>query len=307
MNKQIPFGFNSTASEVLDGVDLSGKTVIVTGGASGIGIETVKSLAAAGASVTIAARRVDAAEEVARDLRAATSNEKIEVRPLDVSDLNSVRSFVAEWAKPINVLINNAGIMMPPELERSAEGCEMQFATNYLGHFALALGLRRHLAAAQGARVVSVSSMGSLFGPVIWDDPHFHFTPYNALAGYAQSKTACILLSVGIKERWASDGIVSNSLNPGAIATNLQRHTGGLKTPEHLRKTPEQGAATSVLLAASPLVEGVNGAYFDDCQQAPVVTKRPEGKLDGVAAYALDTANAARLWDMGLSLIGEGK
>jgi NAD(P)-dependent dehydrogenase (short-subunit alcohol dehydrogenase family) len=211
MAQQIPFGFTSTASEVLAGVDLSGKTMIVTGGASGIGIETVKSLAAAGASVTIAARRVDAAEEVAKGLRAETGNSKIEVRPLDVADLNSVKKFADDWDKPIHALVNNAGIMMVPELERTAEGCELQFGTNFLGHFALTMGLRRQLAAASGARVVSVSSTGSLFGPVIWDDPHFHFTQYNPLLGYAQSKTACILLSVGIKERWAFDGIVSNA------------------------------------------------------------------------------------------------
>jgi NAD(P)-dependent dehydrogenase (short-subunit alcohol dehydrogenase family) len=163
MSQQIPFGFTSTASEVLAGVDLSGKTMIVTGGASGIGIETVKSLAAAGASVTIAARRVDAAEEVAKGLRAETGNSKIEVRPLDVADLNSVKKFADDWDKPIHALVNNAGIMMVPELERTAEGCELQFGTNFLGHFALTMGLRRQLAAANGARVVSVSSTGSLF------------------------------------------------------------------------------------------------------------------------------------------------
>ncbi len=307
MSQQIPFGFTSTASEVLAGVDLSGKTMIVTGGASGIGIETAKSFAAAGASVTIAARRVDAAEEVAKGLRTETGNSKIEVRPLDVADLNSVQKFVDDWDKPIHALVNNAGIMMVPELERTAEGCELQFGTNFLGHFALTIGLRRQLAAADGARVVSVSSTGSLFGPIIWDDPHFNFTQYNPLLGYAQSKTACILLSVGIKERWASDGIVSNALNPGAIATNLQRYTGGLKTPEHLRKNPQQGAATSVLLAASPLVEGANGRYFDNCQEAPLTARRPDGKLEGVAPYALDSANADRLWEMALRIVGEPK
>ncbi|RCW82343.1 SDR family NAD(P)-dependent oxidoreductase [Phyllobacterium bourgognense] len=307
MSRLIPFGFSSTASEVLSGVDLTGKTMIVTGGASGIGVETVKSLAAAGASVTIAARRPEAAAEIAQTLRKQTGNQNIDVRQLDLSDLQSVRAFVADWDKPIHALINNAGIMALPELDRSREGCEMQFATNFLGHFALTLGLRGNLAMAQGARVVSVSSTGSLFGPVFWDDPHFRFIPYNPLLAYAQSKTACILLSVGIKDRWKSDGIVSNALNPGAIATNLQRHTGGLRTPEHLRKTPEQGASTSVLLAASPLVEGLNGRYFDNCQEARLVAQRPEGKLEGVAAYALDSTNADRLWEMALNIVGEPK
>ncbi|NNH81595.1 SDR family NAD(P)-dependent oxidoreductase [Rhizobium laguerreae] len=303
MTTTLPFGFSSTAAEVLSGVDLAGKNMIVTGGASGIGIETVKSLASAGAAVTIAARRPEAAEEVAQSLREQIANPQIEVRPLDLADLRSVRNFVADWEKPLHALINNAGVMALPELERSAEGCEMQFATNFLGHFALTTGLRRHLADAQGARVVSVSSTGSLFGPVFWDDPHFRFIPYTPLLGYAQSKTACILLSVGIASRWESDGIVSNALNPGAIATNLQRHTGGLRTPEHLRKTPEQGASTSVMLAGSPLVEGVSGQYFDDCQVAPVLPGRPDGKMEGVAAYALDMENADRLWRMATELI----
>ncbi|WP_168257195.1 SDR family NAD(P)-dependent oxidoreductase [Rhizobium laguerreae] len=304
MTTTLPFGFSSSAAEVLSGVDLAGKNMIVTGGASGIGIETVKSLASAGAAVTIAARRPEAAEDVARSLRAQMGNPQIDVRQLDLADLRSVRNFVADWEKPLHALVNNAGIMALPELERTSEGCEMQFATNFLGHFALTTGLRRHLADAQGARVVSVSSTGSLFGPVFWDDPHFRFIPYTPLLGYAQSKTACILLSVGIANRWKSDGIVSNALNPGAIATNLQRHTGGLRTPEHLRKTPEQGASTSVMLAGSPLVEGVSGRYFDDCQVAPLLPGRPDGKLEGVAAYALDMENADRLWRMATELIG---
>ncbi|WP_189635787.1 SDR family NAD(P)-dependent oxidoreductase [Rhizobium grahamii] len=304
MTDILPFGFSTTATEVLSGVDLRGKTMIVTGGASGIGIETVKALASAGAAVTIAARRPEAAADLALTLREQSRNPQIDVRQLDLADLRSVRKFVADWDKPLHALVNNAGIMALPELERSAEGCEMQFATNFLGHFALTTGLHPHLAKAQGSRVVSVSSTGSLFGPVFWDDPHFRFIPYTPLLGYAQSKTACILLSVGIARRWEADGIVSNALNPGAIATNLQRHTGGLRTPEHLRKTPEQGASTSVLLAGSPLVQGVNGQYFDDCHIAPVLPARPDGKLEGVAAYSLDGENADRLWQLATDLIG---
>lgn len=253
------FGFTSTASEVLAGVDLTGRTVIVTGGASGIGIETVRALARAGADVTIAARRPDAAEAVASDLRAATRNPNIHVSALDVADLASVRAFVAGWHRPLHALINNAGVMALPTLDRNADGRELQFATNYLGHFALTLELHPWLKAAQGARVVSVSSTGSLFGSVQWDDPDFRFTSYDPVLAYGQSKTACILMAVGIARTWSADGITGNALNPGAIATNLQRHTGGLRTPEHLRKTPEQGAATSVLLAASPLLEGISG------------------------------------------------
>jgi NAD(P)-dependent dehydrogenase (short-subunit alcohol dehydrogenase family) len=277
--------------------------MIVTGGASGIGIETTSALAAAGATVVIAARRREAAEEVAADLRGRTGNLAIQSRQLDLADLRSVDRFVDDWEGPVHALVNNAGIMALPELQRTSQGWEMQFATNFLGHFALTLGLRGSLAKAQGARVVSVSSSGSLFGPVFWDDPHFHFIPYDPLLAYAQSKTACTLMSVAIRDRWADDGIVSNALNPGAIATNLQRHTGGLRTPEHLRKTPEEGAATSVLLAASPLVEGTNGRYFENCAEAPVVPSRPQLRLEGVAPYALDSANAQRLWEMALELL----
>jgi NAD(P)-dependent dehydrogenase (short-subunit alcohol dehydrogenase family) len=173
----------------------------------------------------------------------------------------------------------------------------MQFATNFLGHFALTCGLQPWLKERRG-RVVSVASTGSLYGPVLWDDPDFRFIQYDPLLAYAQSKTACILLSVAIAQRWAATGITSNALHPGAIATNLQRHTGGLRTPEAYRKTPEQGAATAVLLAASPLLGGVSGRYFEDCNEMEVVNERPEGRVSGVAAYALDPAKADRLWSM---------
>jgi NAD(P)-dependent dehydrogenase (short-subunit alcohol dehydrogenase family) len=300
-----PFGFSTTADDVLKGIDLAGKTMIVTGGAAGIGLETTRSLATAGASVTIAARRPREAEQVAYELRRSTANDAIYVRPLDLVDLESIRAFVEGWEGPIHALVNNAGIMALPDLRRSPEGCEMQFATNFLGHFALTLGLRRYLAQAGSARVVSVSSTGSLFGPVLWDDPHFRFISYDPLLAYAQSKTACILLSVSIAERWAGDGIVSNAMHPGAIATNLQRHTGGLRTPEPLRKTPQQGAATSVLLAASPSVEGISGRYFENCREAPICQERWGAALAGVAPYALDRASAERLWDMALCLTGQ--
>ena len=297
------FGFTSTAHEVISDVDLTGKVMIVTGGAGGIGVETVRALASAGADVTIATRRPDAAVEIARDLRNATGNQKISVAELDVADPASVAAFVAGWDRPLHVLVNNAGVMALPTLERTRDGREMQFATNYLGHFALTLGLHRWLKAAGGARVVSVSSIGSLYGSVQWDDPDFRFTVYDPVLAYAQSKTACILMAVAIAQRWHADGITANALNPGAIATNLQRHTGGLRTPEHLRKTPQQGAATTVLLAGSPLVHGISGRYFDHCNQAETITSR-DNRFAGVAHYALDQANADRLWTMATTMIG---
>lgn len=304
MSMDIPFGFNSTAKEVLEGIDLSGKNVIVTGGAGGIGLETTKALAAAGASVTIAARRPDDAQAVADKIGSEITSGSVSVRQLDVADLSSVRAFVRGWDDKLDVLVNNAGVMAIPDLQRTPEGREMQFATNYLGHFALALGLRRHLAKADGARVISVASVGSLFAPIFWDDPDFRFLTYDPLLGYGQSKTASILMSVGITRKWESDGITSNALNPGAIATNLQKHTGGLRTPEHLRKTAEQGAATTVLLAGSPLVEGRSGEYYDDCQPAPIVEERGNGPFKGVARYAIDENNAQRLWSMAVTMLG---
>jgi NAD(P)-dependent dehydrogenase (short-subunit alcohol dehydrogenase family) len=303
MTTPIPFGFSSTAADVLEGVDLSGRNVIVTGGAAGIGLETTRALAAAGADVTVAARRPNEAENAVAELKRAMPEARLRVRRLDLADLSSVRAFVEGWDEPLHILVNNGGVMAIPELQRTAEGREMQFATNYLGHFALALGLRPHLARANGARVVSVASTGNLFAPVFWDDPDFRFIPYDPLLAYAQSKTACILMSVGIAQKWARDGITSNALNPGAIATGLQKHTGGLRTPEHLRKTVEQGAATSVLLAGSPLLECVSGSYFDDCQRAPVVDERGSGPFNGVARYALDEQSAVRLWEMATRML----
>ncbi|MET9671020.1 SDR family NAD(P)-dependent oxidoreductase [Streptomyces sp. NPDC006475] len=299
-----PFNRDSTAAEVIDGVDLSGKRVVVTGATSGIGVETARALAASGAEVTLAVRRPEAGEKTAADLRKATGNDAIHVTRLDVSDLESVRAFTAIWEGPLHVLINNAGIMMPPKLERGMAGHEQQFATNYLGHFALSLGLHGALAEADGARLVSVSSSGHLFSPVVFGDIDFRFRPYDALAAYGQSKTAEVLLTVEAQRRWAGEGIMANALHPGAIATNLQRHTGGLRTPEPYRKTIEQGAATTVFLAASPLVEGVGGRYFEDVSQAPMVDARPtQLGVPGVARYALDPSNAERLWELASDIV----
>ncbi|WP_425264304.1 SDR family NAD(P)-dependent oxidoreductase [Streptomyces bungoensis] len=299
-----PFDRDSTASDVIKDVDLSGKRAVITGATSGIGVETARALAAAGAEVTLAVRRPDAGEQIAADLRTRTGNAAIRVARVDVADLESVHAFTATWTGPLHILVNNAGIMMLPELQRGISGHEQQFATNYLGHFALALGLHSALADAGGARLVSVSSSGHLFSPVVFDDLDYRFRPYDALGAYGQSKTAEVLLAVEADRRWSGDGIRANALHPGAIATNLQRHTGGLKTPEPYRKTIGQGAATSVFLAASPLVEGIGGRYFEDVNEAPQVTARPtELGVPGVAPYALDASNAERLWEVGTAIL----
>jgi NAD(P)-dependent dehydrogenase (short-subunit alcohol dehydrogenase family) len=297
-----PFGFRSTAAEVVAGIDLTGKRAIVTGAASGIGIETARALAGAGAQVTLAVRNTDAGTRTAADVAATTGRDDVAVAGLDLSSPASVAAFAAAWRGSLDILVNNAGVMMSPE-QRTPQGWELQFATNHLGHFALTRALHGALAAAGAARIVVVSSTGHLYSPVVFDDLHFRFRPYDPLLAYAQSKTAAILFAVGATARWAGDGITANALNPGAIATNLQRHVGGkLVTPPEHQKTPTQGAATSVLLATSPQVDGIGGRYFDDCNEAPTVDHRDTNHT-GVASYALDAANADRMWDASEALL----
>jgi NAD(P)-dependent dehydrogenase (short-subunit alcohol dehydrogenase family) len=296
-----PFGFHSTAAEVVEGINLSGKQVIVTGAASGIGIETARALASTGAEVTLAVRNTEAGEKTAADIIATTGNHNVRVARLDLSDRASIAAFVAGWDQPLHVLVNNAGVMALPE-QHTPEGWEMQFATNHLGHFALALGLHDALAAAGAARIVSVSSSAHQMSPVIFDDIQFAFRPYDPLLAYGQSKTANVLFAVGATARWAGDRITANALMPGAIATNLQRYLGGMKTPPERRKMPAEGAATSVLLAVSPLLEGIGGRYFMDCNEAGLVTHRTDD-MSGVAPFALDPGNAERLWDESLGLL----
>jgi NAD(P)-dependent dehydrogenase (short-subunit alcohol dehydrogenase family) len=291
----------STADEVIAGIDLTGKRAVVTGGASGIGIETARTLVNAGADVTIAARDREAGQRVADEIKA-------HVAPLDLSSQASVKAFVDAWEGPLHILINNAGVMAPP-LTRTAEGWELQFATNHLGHFALATGLYPALAAAEGARVVSVASSGHLFSPVVFDDIHFQWREYTPWLGYGQSKTANILFAVEATRRWAAAGIFANALHPGSIVTNLQRHmdeeqlarmrseVGG----SMFRKTPQQGAATSIYVATSPELDGVGGKYFEDSNEAK---PRQAGEFRGIAPYALNPETAERLWEVSLTTLG---
>ncbi|MET0132756.1 MAG: SDR family NAD(P)-dependent oxidoreductase [Kibdelosporangium sp.] len=298
-----PFSADSTAADVIAGTDLTGRRAIVTGGASGIGIETARALAGAGAEVTLAVRNLDAGNRTAAEITSSTGNPQVLVAPLDLSDQASVAAFTRAWEGPLHILVNNAGVMASP-LTRTAEGWETQFATNHYGHFALALGLHGALAAANGARIVSVSSSAHLRAGITFDDIHFDNREYDPWLAYGQSKSANVLFAVEAGKRWASAGIIANSLMPGGIRTNLQRHV----TEEEIArlraamggegpkwKTPQQGAATSVLLAASPLVNGVSGRYFEDCEEAG---PNQPGSRTGVAAHALDPEAAARLWDV---------
>jgi NAD(P)-dependent dehydrogenase (short-subunit alcohol dehydrogenase family) len=293
-----PFGHDSTAAEVVEGVDLS---------------ETARALAGAGAAVTLAVRKTADGEKVASEIRSSTGNEDVAVAPLELTDYASIDALAADWHEPLDILVNNAGVMAIQELTLTDRGREMQFATNHLGHFALAVGLHDALAAAGDARIVSVSSSGHLRSPVIFDDLDYAFRDYDPFGAYGQSKTANVLFAVEATRRWSEDGITANALMPGGIATALQRHVGGaeymkramerFKEAGAVLKTPEQGAATSVLLATSPQLEGIGGRYFEDCNEARVVQRREGAGLGGVAPYALDPDNAERLWDVSLELI----
>lgn len=304
-----PFGMRATAAEVLDGVDLRGRRMIVTGGSSGLGVETVRALAGAGAQITVATRNPADADPLVKefpDTRAVA---------LDLADLESVRAFCAAWEGPLDCLVANAGVMMLPTRQVNAQGWEMQLATNYLGHFALAVGLHDALRAAGTPRVVVVSSGAQLRAGVDFDDPQFERRSYDPFVAYAQSKTAGVLLAVGIGRRWAGHGITANACAPGWIHTNLVRHLdtatmqalgamdadGNLITPDHY-KTPAQGAATTVLLAGSPLLDGVSGRYFEDNQEARVVEGGPD-VMAGVARWSADPAAADRLWDLALPVV----
>ncbi|WP_411093572.1 SDR family NAD(P)-dependent oxidoreductase [Streptomyces sp. 049-1] len=304
-----PFGPRATATEVLAGVDLSGRKMIVTGGSSGLGMETARALAKAGAHVTVATRNPSAAESLVGE------HPRTRAVAVDLADLASVRAFCDAWNGPVNALIANAGVMMLPTHQVSPQGWELQLATNYLGHFALATGLRTALQAAEEPRVVLVSSGAQLRAGFDFDDPQFEQRPYDPFVAYAQSKSADVLLAVGISRKWAKYGITANACAPGWIHTNLARHLdqatlqalglmdlkGHLITSEH-HKTPAQGAATTVLLAASPLLAGVTGRYFEDNQEAEVVEGGPD-VMAGVAKWSIDPKAADQLWGYALPVV----
>ena len=313
-NQQAPldsgFGNRTTAADILKGVDLEGRNVIVTGGYSGIGIEAVKALANAGASVMVPARRPDKAREE------LTGIPNVEVAELDLADLKSVAKFAADYvatAKPLHLLINNAAIMASPEM-RVGPGWEAQFTTNHLGHFALVAGLAPALRAAKGARVVSVSSTGHKLSPIVFDDIHFKSHPYDKWKAYGQAKTANALFAVELDRRGQAYGVRAFAVHPGGIMTPLQRYlpreemiafgwmdeTG--KVDERF-KTTEQGAATSVWAGTSPQLEGKGGVYCEDCDVAKI-TQPGESRISGVNPHAIDPEAARRLWQVSVEYTG---
>jgi NAD(P)-dependent dehydrogenase (short-subunit alcohol dehydrogenase family) len=304
-----PFGAFTPASEVAAGHDLSWRNVIVTGGASGIGVETARALADQGASVTIAARDTDAGRRVADDLNATAAGPAVEVGALELADLGSVRRFAQSWGdRPLDILINNAGVMACDQAY-TAQGLEMQIGVNHFGHTLLTLLLQDNLkAGARGgrsARVVQLSSGGHRWSGMVWDDIHFRTRPYDRWQAYGQSKTANSLFGVGFTKRFADAGVTCNAVHPGGIQTPLQRHVTleerrrlGWGEPDAApspnMKSVQQGASTTVWAALSPDLEGIGGLYLEDCAQAAPASD--ENVRGGVWPWALDEEAAERLW-----------
>lgn len=302
------FGPQTTATEVLTGIDLSGKIAIVTGGHSGLGLETTKALAGAGARVIVAARHPTEAETATKGLP------RVAVKEMNLSDLDSVRAFAERvLAKDLHIdlLINNAGIMACPET-RVGPSWEAQFATNHLGHFALTNRLWPALRG--GARVISVSSAGHHNSPIRWDDIHFT-RGYDKWLAYGQSKTANALFAVHLDWLGKDDHVRAFSLHPGKIFTPLQRHLtmeemtveGWLDASgvpaDPTFKTPQQGAATQVWAATSPQLDGLGGLYCEDCDVA-VRAETASEPFVGVKVYAADAQEAARLWALSAASTG---
>jgi NAD(P)-dependent dehydrogenase (short-subunit alcohol dehydrogenase family) len=320
---QVPInsGFHSrsTGAEVLADVDLTGKTAIVTGGYSGIGLETTRALAAAGAHVVVPVRTAQKAEASLADI-----DGDVDSAPLDLADLSSVRAFTDSMAgqlPQVDILINNAGIMACP-LARVGPGWESQFGVNHLGHFALTLGLLPLLRRADRPRVVALSSTGHKVSDIRWDDIHFERAPYDKWQAYGQAKTANALFANALSRRMDEGGGSAFALHPGGIFTPLQRHLpqeemvalgwlGEDGEPSELAKqgfkTPEQGCSTTLWAATSELLNDKPGVYCEDCDIAePTDSASPMARFRGVDDHATNDESAERLWAISEDLLSRG-
>ncbi|MDB5528912.1 MAG: short-chain dehydrogenase/reductase [Devosia sp.] len=308
------FGAATTAQEIVAGTDLSGKIAIVTGGYAGMGLEITKALTAAGATVIVPARDREKAQLSLGTVPGA------ELESLDLMDAASIDGFASRFLssnRPLHILINNAGIMYPP-LQRDARGNESQFSTNHLGHFQLTARLWPALQRANGARVVSVSSIGHHHASVDFDDPNFLTRAYDRGIAYGQSKTANALFAVGLDARGAAHGVRAFAVHPGGVITDLVRYISpadllasgyvdaqgkAIIDPARNMKTAAQGAATSVWCATSSQLDFMGGVYCEDCDLA-VATAADSTTLLGVRPWAIDPALADRLWTLSESLTG---
>lgn len=311
-----PFGRHSEPHEVLAGIDLKGKVVIVTGGYSGIGLETVRALAAAGASVTVPARDTEKANAALAGMPG-----DIRIAPMDLSDIASVRRFALGFASDntaLDLLINNAGVMACPEM-RVGPGWELQFGTNHMGHFALATTLLPLLQRTESPRVVALSSTGHKLSDIRWDDPNWTDGSYDKWKAYGQSKTANSLFALGLNARLAESGGMAFAVHPGGIFTPLQRHLpteemivlGWLNEQGEISdgaramfKSPSQGCTTTLWAATSPLLEGKGGVYCEDCNVAALSGPQPVRYRD-VEPHAVNQDSAERLWTLSEKLLAE--
>ncbi|MBL1108882.1 SDR family NAD(P)-dependent oxidoreductase [Streptomyces sp. 5-8] len=306
-----PFTATSTAEDVMAGLDLAGTTAVVTGGYSGLGLETTRRLAAAGARVIVPARRPAAARAALAEV------DRCDIIPMDLSDPDSVRAAAArlgDFVERLDLLMAIAGVMATPE-RRVGPGWESQLAVNHFGHFTLACELYPLLAAAGGARVVVNSSAGHTLTDIRWHDPHFR-TGYDKWLAYGQAKTANVLFAVRLDALGRNDGVRAFALHPGKIMTGLQREMSRQEqidrgwVDDHGNvigagfKTPSQGAATGLWAATSPLLDGRGGLYLEDCDVTRV--SAPAEPMDdaGVREYAIDPEAAARLWGLSAAATG---
>ena len=302
------FGAKSEPAEVLKDIDLEGKIAMVTGGYSGIGLETTRALKEAGARVIVPARRKDVAKSALSGIV-----ESEDILNLDLADPSSAQSFVNEFVDSgmsLDILINNAAVMACPQMP-TKEGWDLQFAVNHIGHFIITKGLLPTMSSS-GSRIVTLSSTGHKLSGIQWEDVHFEES-YDKWKAYGQSKTAASLLAVEISERMKDEGIKTYSVHPGGIFTPLQRHLekeemialGWLGEDGELSemaaanfKSPTQGASTSLWCATSPMLEEVSGVYCENCDVAVRQEDGPMARYIGVADWAVDTDEAAKLWDL---------
>lgn len=307
---QSGYGMRTEAREAAGGRDLAGKVAIVTGGYSGLGLETTRALAEAGATVIVPARSAEKAQQALAGIA------NVEQAALDLADPRSIDAFAGGFlsrTKKLDILINNAAIMASP-LMRDARGYEAQFATNHLGHFQLTARLWPALKAAGGARVVSLSSIGHRISPPDLDDPNFERSEYNKWIAYGRAKSANALFAIGLDRRGAAHGVRAFAVHPGGIMTDLQRYMPEEEKramgwiDEHGNvdarfKTPSQGAATSVWCAANAQLDGKGGVYCEDCDIAVQVPASDKG-FSGVRPWAIDPALADRLWALSERMTG---